>query len=157
MTRIFSSGACSRSSSTAASVSSVGTSPQQAMTTSGSPPWSLLAQGQMPMPGRAVLDGRIHVEPLRGGLLAGHDHVDVVAAPQAMVRHAQQRVGVGRQIDADHLGLLVDYVVDEAGVLVAEAVVVLPPDVGGEQIVQRRDRPAPRDLRESSSATWRVD
>ena len=35
---------------TAASVSSVGTSPQQAMTTSGSPPWSLLAHGQMPMP-----------------------------------------------------------------------------------------------------------
>ena len=42
---------------------------------------------------------------------------------------AEQRVGVGRQVDADHLGLLVDHVVDEAGILVAEAVVVLPPDV----------------------------
>ena len=35
---------------TAASVSSVGTSPQQAMTTSGERPRSLLAQDQMPMP-----------------------------------------------------------------------------------------------------------
>ena len=36
--------------STAASVSSVGTSPAHAITTSGSPPSSLLAQSQMPMP-----------------------------------------------------------------------------------------------------------
>ena len=37
-------------SSTAASVSRVGTSPQQAITTSGSPPLSLLAHSQMPRP-----------------------------------------------------------------------------------------------------------
>ena len=36
--------------------------------------------------------------------------------------------------------------VDEAGVLVAEAVVVLAPDVAGQQVVQARDRTAPRDL-----------
>jgi len=35
---------------TAASVSSVGTSPQQAITTSGALPWSLLAHYQMPAP-----------------------------------------------------------------------------------------------------------
>jgi hypothetical protein len=57
-----------------------------------------------------------------------------------VVGHRQQRVGVGRQVDADDLGLLVDHVVDEARVLVAEAVVVLPPDVRGEQVVQRGDR-----------------
>ena len=34
----------------AASTSRVGVSPQQAITTSGSAPWSLLAHGQMPMP-----------------------------------------------------------------------------------------------------------
>ena len=79
-------------------------------------------------------------------LLAGHDHVDVVAAAEAVVGHAQQRVGVGRQIDANHLRLLVDHVVDEARVLVAEAVVVLPPDVRGEQVVQRGDRPPPGDV-----------
>src|SRR5262245_41033766 len=50
MTRTFSSGMCLRSNSTAANVSSVGTSPQQAMTTSGSEPLSLEAHSQIPMP-----------------------------------------------------------------------------------------------------------
>ena len=50
MTRIFSSGRGVRSRSTAANVSSVGTSPQQAMTTSGSLPRSLLAHSQIPNP-----------------------------------------------------------------------------------------------------------
>src|SRR5262249_4164386 len=49
-TRTLSSGRCLRSNSTAARVSSVGTSPQQASTTSGSPPLSLLAHSQMPRP-----------------------------------------------------------------------------------------------------------
>jgi hypothetical protein len=37
-------------------------------------------------------------------------------------------------------------VVDEAGVLVGEAVVVLAPDVGGEEVVERSDGGAPGDL-----------
>ena len=49
-TRILRSGISRRRRSTAARVSSVGTSPQQAITTSGSAPWSLLAQSQMPTP-----------------------------------------------------------------------------------------------------------
>ena len=48
--RTFRSGRCSRRMAVAASDSAVGTSPQQAMTTSGSEPWSLLAKRQMPMP-----------------------------------------------------------------------------------------------------------
>ena len=50
MTRTLISGIYSRRIVTAASVSSVGVSPQQAITTSGSCPASLLAHGQMPMP-----------------------------------------------------------------------------------------------------------
>ena len=50
ITRIFNCGKCSRKSSTAARVSIVGTSPQQAITTPGSLPLSLLAHSQMPMP-----------------------------------------------------------------------------------------------------------
>jgi hypothetical protein len=91
--------------------------------------------------GGAVLDGGVHVEPLRRRLLAGHDHVHVVAAAQAVVGHGEQRVRIGRQVDAHDFGLLVGHVVDEAGVLVAEAVVVLPPDMRGQQVVQRRDGP----------------
>ena len=92
----------------------------------------------------AVPGGVVDVEPGRCGLLAGDDDVDVVAAAQAVVGHRQQRVGVRRQVDPYHLGLLVHDVVDEAGVLVGEAVVVLPPHVRGEQVVQRRDRIAAR-------------
>jgi len=45
MTRIFSSGRCRLNKSTAASLSNVGTSPAQPITTSGSAPLSLLCRG----------------------------------------------------------------------------------------------------------------
>ena len=95
---------------------------------------------------RAVHDGLIHRQPLRQGVLAGDHDVQIVAAAQAVVGRRQQAVGIGRQVDAHDVGLLVDHVVDEARVLVREAVVVLLPDVRGEQVVQRRDGPAPRQL-----------
>ena len=95
--------------------------------------------------GGAVRDGFVDVEPLRRGLLAGDDEVDVVAAAQAVVGDGEQAVGVRRQVDADDVGLLVDDMVDEAGILMGEAVVVLPPDVRGEQVVERGDGLAPRD------------
>ena len=108
-----------------------------------------VAAGPVPRadPARAVQDRVVHRQPVQRGLLAGHHDVDVVAAAQAVVHDRQQRVGVRRQVDADDLGLLVDHVVDEARILVGEAVVVLAPDVRGEQVVQRRDRPPPRDRR----------
>ena len=77
-------------------------------------------------------------------MLAGDDDVDVVAAAQAVVHHRQQAVRIGRQVDPHDLGLLVDDVVDEARVLVREAVVVLAPDVRGQQVVQRGDLAPPR-------------
>ena len=77
--------------------------------------------------GGAMFDGGVHVEPLRRGLLPGDNHVHVVAAAQAVVRHREQGVRIGRQIDADDFRLLVHDVVDETGVLMAETVVVLPP------------------------------
>ena len=97
-------------------------------------------------PGFAMLDRLVHRQPLRRRLLAGDDDVDVVAAAQAVIGDGQQAVGVGRQIDADDLGLLIDDVVDEPRVLVAEAVVVLAPDMARQQIVQRGDRPPPRNV-----------
>ena len=107
-------------------------------------------------PGLAVLDRLVHRQPLRRGLLAGDDDVDVVAAAQAMVGDREQAVGVGRQVDADDLGLLVHDVVDEAGILVAEAVVILPPDVARQQVVERGDRPPPGDVGCTPSAIWRA-
>ena len=94
-------------------------------------------------PFRAVHDGGIHGEPLRERVFAGDHDVDVVPAAQAVVDHRQETVRVRRQIHPDDIGLLVDDMVEEAGILVREAVVILLPHVGGEQIVQRRDLPAP--------------
>ena len=95
---------------------------------------------------RAMHDGGIHGQPLRQGMFAGHHHVDVMPAAQAMIKNREQTVGIGRQIDAHDIGLLVDDVVEEARVLVREAVVILLPDMGGEQIIQRGDFSAPGQL-----------
>ena len=85
----------------------------------------------------------VHGQPLRQGVFARHHHVDVMPAAQAVIEDRQQTVGIGRQVNAHDIGLLVDHVVEEAGILVREAVVILLPDVGGEQIIQRRDLPPP--------------
>ena len=94
----------------------------------------------------AMFDGGIHVQPLQGWLFPGNDDVDIVTAAQAVVRHRQQRVRIRGQIDANDLGLFVDDMIDEARVLVAEAIVVLPPDMRRQQIIERADGPTPRDL-----------
>src|SRR4029079_6672476 len=54
-------------------------------------------------PPRAVVNRLIHREPRGLRLLAGDDDVDVVAAAQAVVPGAEQRVRVGWQVDADNL------------------------------------------------------
>src|ERR1700722_15902661 len=60
-----------------------------------------------------------------------------------MIRDPEQRVRVWRKIDADDIGLLVDDEIDEAGILMAEAVMVLAPDMRRQQIVERGDRASP--------------
>ncbi|MNF04850.1 hypothetical protein D3C80_2044550 [compost metagenome] len=82
-----------------------------------------------------MLHRLIHGQPLRFRLLAGYDDVDAVPCPQTMVADPEQGVGVRRQIDADDIGFLVGDEVDEARVLMGKAIVVLPPDMRGEQIV----------------------
>ena len=63
-----------------------------------------------------------------------------------MVRHRKQCVGVGGQIHAHYLRLLVHHVVDESRVLMRKAVMVLAPDMRGQQIVERSDGPPPRNM-----------
>jgi hypothetical protein len=103
-----------------------------------------------------VDDGLVHRQVVEGGLLARDDHVDVVAAAEAVIADREQGVRVRGQVDTDDLGLLVHDVVDEAGILMREAVVVLAPDVRGEQVVERGDRAAARECPSSSSATSRA-
>ncbi len=85
----------------------------------------------------------LHVQPLRRRVLAGHHDVHVVPAAQTVIHYRQQAVGIGRQVDAHDRGLLVHRHVDEAGVLVGEAVVILPPDVGRQQVVEGCDLAPP--------------
>jgi hypothetical protein len=62
-----------------------------------------------------------------------------------VVGHGKERVRIGRQVDTDDLGLLVNDVVDEARILMREAVVILPPHMRAEEVVERCDRAAPWD------------
>ena len=62
-------------------------------------------------------------------MLSSDDDVDVVAAAQAVVDDGEKAVCVSRKITPHDIGLLVDDMVEEAGILVGEAVVVLLPNV----------------------------
>ncbi len=106
---------------------------------------AVVGAGPLPDAGatRHVGAGLVDRQPVEAGLFAGDDHIDLVAAAQGVIGHGEQGVGVRRQVDPYDLGALVEDVVDEAGVLVGEAVVVLAPDVGGEQVVEGGDRRAP--------------
>jgi hypothetical protein len=83
----------------------------------------------------AVLDGSVHRQPLRRRVFARDHDVDIMAAAQAVVHHRQQAVGIRRKVNTDDLGFLVHDVVDEARILVREAVVILSPDMRGQQVV----------------------
>ena len=83
-----------------------------------------------------MFDGGVHVEPLWRRLFAGDDDVHVITTAQAVVGDREKRVRVRRQIDTHDFRLLVHDMVNEAGVLMAEAVVVLTPDMRGQQVVQ---------------------
>ena len=109
-------------------------------------PSSLLAWGQMLMPLVQCAMACVHGHVLQVLLLVADDHVDVVGALQAVIGHAEQRVDVRRQVDAADVRALVQHDVEEAGILVREAVVVLPPDGRGDQQVERRDRRPPGQL-----------
>ena len=85
----------------------------------------LVVRDPLPDPDAAgAVDDRLLQEVVERRLLAGHDHVHVVAAAQAVVGDREQAVRVRWEVDADDLGLLVDDVIDEARILVGEAVVV---------------------------------
>ena len=63
-----------------------------------------------------------------------------------MVCHRKQRVCVGRKVHPYYVGLLVDDVIDEARVLMAESVMILTPYMRCQQIVQRRDGTTPGNI-----------
>ena len=65
--------------------------------------------------------------PLGGRLFVGDDDVDVISAAQAVVGNREQRISIRGEVHSDQFSLFVDHVINEPGVLVAEAVMVLAP------------------------------
>lgn len=63
-------------------------------------PAAVLGAGPVPDAGaaRAVHPGLLHGQLVEAGLLAGDDHVDVIAAAQSVVGDREQGVGVWRQV-----------------------------------------------------------
>jgi len=78
----------------------------------------------------------LHVEELEVVLLVGDNDVDVALAGQAVVHGAEKTIPVRRKVDPDDFGGLVGDDVEESGVLVGEAVVVLTPYGAGKEDVQ---------------------
>ena len=94
----------------------------------------------------AVLHRLLHGQPLLAGVLAGHNDIHIVAALDAVVKAAQQAVGIRRQIHPHHIRFLIGHMVEETGVLVSEAVVILLPHIGGEDVVEGGDVVPPGQL-----------
>jgi hypothetical protein len=67
----------------------------------------------------------------------------LMPAAQAVIGHRQEAVGVGGEIDADGVSFFVDGVVDEARVLMRQAIVILSPHVGSEEVVEGGQLSAP--------------
>ena len=83
----------------------------------------------------AVFDCGVHHQPLRGRVFARDYNIDVMPAAQAVIHHREQAICIRRKVNAHNLGFLVHDMVDETGILVREAVVILPPDMRGQQVV----------------------
>jgi hypothetical protein len=69
-------------------------------------------------------------------LLVGDDDIDVVHTAEAVVHHRKQGVAIWWEIDANYLWAFVGDNIEEAGVLVGEAIVILSPDGGGDENVE---------------------
>ena len=80
------------------------------------------------------------VSVVKSTSFSGHDDVDAVPGPHHLIGHAQKGVGVGRKIDPENVCLLVQCIIDETVVLMAEAVIILVSDMAGQEVVQRRDQ-----------------
>ncbi len=62
-----------------------------------------------------------------------------------MVGHAKKSVGIGWQINPDDLCFFVDHMIDEAWVLMAKTVMILPPYMRAKKIVEGCNGHAPWD------------
>jgi hypothetical protein len=79
-------------------------------------------------------------------LLVGNDNVHIVLTAKAVVHRREQTVGIRWKINANNFRALVGDDVKEAGVLVSETIVILSPDSGCEEDVERSNLLSPFDF-----------
>ena len=91
-------------------------------------------------------DCLVHGEKLEVLLFVGYDDVDVVGAADAVVHCGEQTVGVRWEVDAYNFRALVCDNVQEAGILMCEAVVILSPDCRCEENIERSNLLPPFDF-----------
>ena len=84
----------------------------------------------------AVANRRIHLEPLPLRLFAGDDDVHIVKAAQTVIRDREQTIRIRRQINPHDVGFFVRDMINETGILMRKAIMVLPPCIRGEQIIE---------------------
>ena len=96
--------------------------------------FSVVCAGPTPdrSPNATMFDGFLHCEPLRHRLLADDDQIDVIGRAEAMVRGAEQAVGIGWQINPVGLPFFGEQIINKSRPLMRIAVVVLPPCFGRE-------------------------
>jgi hypothetical protein len=85
----------------------------------------------------AMRDRFIHAQPRRHRVFVRDNKVHVIDAAKAVVHRREQAVCVGRQINAYDIGFFVEQRIDEPWALMAEAVVLLPPERGSLKIRER--------------------
>jgi hypothetical protein len=95
----------------------------------------------------AMLDSSGHIEELQMILLVCYNDIDIVRALEAVIHRRQQAISIGRQIYSDDLRRLIAEDIEETRILMREAVMILTPDGGGQENVERRDCNAPLNLR----------
>src|SRR3989442_10876802 len=99
---------------------------------------------QYPKSRGAVLHSGIYYKILEGRLFPRGDEVDVIATAQTVIGPGEEGVSIGGEVHANHSGLLIDGVIDKAGVLMRKPIVILPPHMRRQQVVERGNRCAPR-------------
>ena len=104
----------------------------------------------------AMHDRRVHGQPLREGVFACDHHVDIMPAAQAVIKNREQTIGIRRKVNTHNVRFLVDNVVEKTRVLMRKAVVILLPDMRGEQIIQARRFSDATAVPALPSATWRA-
>ncbi len=92
---------------------------------------------------RAMFERFVHVQPLKLRLFtAGYD-VDVVSAPQTMVKDIQQTIAIRWIVHTDGFTPARQRVVDKSGRLMAEPVVIVSSGMTCEKNIQQCERFAP--------------